>query len=406
MSDKDVVIEAVGLTKSFKDFWGRPKAKAVNDISFEVKKGEVFGLLGPNGSGKSTTIKMLLGLLYPSRGALQVFGKSPRDVKVKQRIGYLPEETYLYKYLSAHETVDFFGALFQLSREDRKKRTQQLIEMVGLKNAGKRAVGEYSKGMARRVGLAQALINDPDLIILDEPTSGLDPIGCREVKNLIKTLAQRGKTVILSSHLLADVQDVVDRVVVLYGGQIRAQGTIDELLLVENKTKIVTPRMSKETLDRVLKILHEEYSPEQLELSHPKLDLETFFLDVVNRARKEDVHTAGAQAGDFADYLKGAVVEKAQAADEENGEFSALKAEKEVSAKLAEIVAKDDQPPQVEHTVDPKENNFKVEEKLSGLMENPPVAEPSSLEKEKEIIKTQEEDLSKVNDKLKNLLGK
>lgn len=407
MSETENVVEAAGLTKVFKDFWGRPKAKAVNGINFQVKKGEVFGLLGPNGSGKSTTIKMLLGLLYPSKGALQIFGKSPRDVKTKQRIGYLPEETYLYKYLSAHETIDFFGSLFQLSGSERKKRTQQLVDMVGLKNAGNRAVGEYSKGMARRVGLAQALVNDPDLVILDEPTSGLDPVGCREVKNLIKTLAARGKTVILSSHLLADVEDVVDRVVVLYGGQVRAQGTTDELLLVENKTKIVTPKMSKEVLDRVLKILNEEYSEDQMELSHPRMDLETFFLDVVNKARNEDIHTAGAQVGDVADYLKGsadqvnemaAKINSEDISEEEKVELQEKIEEKQASAKLAEMVSEKEEEPEPEKVQEKKVDE--TEAKLAGLKEEEPEPEPVE-----EKVEEKKEDLSKENEKLKNLLG-
>ena len=163
------VVEAVGLTKEFKDFWNRPKAKAVNDIDFEVREGEVLGLLGPNGSGKSTTVKMLLGLLYPTAGRLTVFGRSPRDVDTKKMIGYLPEETYLYKYLTAAETLDFFASLFNLSAEERRLRTEQLLDMVGLSHARNRQVGEFSKGMARRIGLAQAMINDPAFLILDEP---------------------------------------------------------------------------------------------------------------------------------------------------------------------------------------------------------------------------------------------
>jgi len=201
----ETVIAVRGLTKVFKDFWGRPKARAVDGVDFEVRRGEVFGLLGPNGSGKSTTIKMLLGLLHPTKGVIEVFGQSPRDVKTKARIGYLPEESYLYRYLDARETLDFFGNLFTLPREERQRRSAQLLDMVGLTGARTRAVGEYSKGMQRRIGLAQALINDPDLVILDEPTAGLDPIGCREVKDLIVAMARRGKTVILSSHLLSDV---------------------------------------------------------------------------------------------------------------------------------------------------------------------------------------------------------
>ena len=188
-TQSEPVVRAVGLTKVFRDFWGRPKAKAVNSIDFEIRQGEVVGLLGPNGSGKSTTVKMLLGLLYPTGGRLSVFGRSPRVVATKREIGYLPEESYLYKYLTAAETLDFFGSLFNLSAQDRKERIDQLLEMVGLEHARRRRVGEFSKGMARRIGLAQAMINDPSFLILDEPTSGLDPLGCREVKDLILTIA-------------------------------------------------------------------------------------------------------------------------------------------------------------------------------------------------------------------------
>src|SRR5262245_26370948 len=155
----DVVIRATGLTKIFKDFWGRPTARAVDNVDFEVRRGEIFGLLGPNGSGKSTTIKMILGLLYPTRGHVTVFGQSPRDVRTKERIGYLPEESYLYRYLSPGETLDFFGNLFHLDASERRKRTEQLIDMVGLGQARTRTIGEFSKGMQRRIGIAQALIN-------------------------------------------------------------------------------------------------------------------------------------------------------------------------------------------------------------------------------------------------------
>src|SRR5437899_6333970 len=224
-SNEEIIVSVRGLTKVFKDFWGRPKAKAVDDVNFEVRRGEVFGLLGPNGSGKSTTVKLLLGLLYPTKGHIEVFGHSPRHVATKARIGYLPEESYLYRYLNSHETLNFFGHLFRLPKGDRNDRAEQLLEMVGLSQTRTRAVGEFSKGMQRRIGLAQALINDPDLIILDEPTSGLDPIGCREVKDLIVALARRGTTVTLRSHLLSDADDVCDRVVIYYGGKIQAMGT-------------------------------------------------------------------------------------------------------------------------------------------------------------------------------------
>ena len=195
MAELDPIIRASELTKVFRDFWHRPKVRAVDHITFSVARGEVFGLLGPNGSGKSTTIKLILGLLHPSHGQLAVLGHSPRDVKSKARVGYLPEESYLYPYLTSEETLDFYGRLFDLSPAERRNRIGQLLDMIGLGHARHRVVGEFSKGMARRIGLAQALINDPDLVVLDEPTSGLDPIGCRQMKDLIRTLAARGKTV-------------------------------------------------------------------------------------------------------------------------------------------------------------------------------------------------------------------
>ena len=303
---QDAVIRAVGLTKEFRDFWGRPKARAVNDISFEIQPGEVVGLLGPNGSGKSTTVKMLLGLLYPTGGRLTVYGKSPRVVETKREIGYLPEESYLYRYLTAEETLDFFGSLFNLSAADRKRRIGQLLEMVGLEHARHRRVGEFSKGMARRIGLAQAMINDPALLILDEPTSGLDPLGCREVKDLILALKKRGKTVLITSHLLSDIEDVCDRVIILYGGRIRAAGTLNELLTVSDANRITTPALPPAAMNKLLELLRESLHGESFEVDHPRRTLEEFFLDVVAKARAESVETAGvAGGGRIASYLAG-----------------------------------------------------------------------------------------------------
>jgi len=305
ISGKESVVKAVGLSKEFRDFWNRPKAKAVNDIDFEVYEGEVLGLLGPNGSGKSTTIKMLLGLLYPTAGSITVFGESPRSVRTKMRIGYLPEESYLYKYLTAMETLDFFGALFNLSAVERRSRSEQLLEMVGLSHVRNRPVGEFSKGMARRIGLAQAMINDPDLLILDEPTSGLDPIGCKEIKDLITFLQKRGKTVIVSSHLLGDVEDICNRVLILYGGVIRASGTLDELLTISSSSRITTPLLEQGITERLVKILRDNLKGEEFVIDHPRRTLEDFFLDVVNKARSESVKTYGAEGGgEIAGYLK------------------------------------------------------------------------------------------------------
>lgn len=304
------VVEAVGLTKEFRDFWNRPKAKAVNDIDFEVREGEVLGLLGPNGSGKSTTVKMLLGLLYPTGGRLTVFGRSPRDVDTKRMIGYLPEETYLYKYLTAAETLDFFASLFNLSAGERRLRTEQLLDMVGLAHARNRQVGEFSKGMARRIGLAQAMINDPSFLILDEPTSGLDPIGCKEVKDLIRLLKKRGKTVIVTSHLLGDVEDVCDRVIILYGGKIRAQGPISELLTVKGSSRITMPDLPDAAMEQIVSIIKQNLHGGSYTIDHPHMSLEDFFLDVVNKAKRESVETSGATSGgEIAEYLSGDTVD-------------------------------------------------------------------------------------------------
>ncbi len=301
----EIVVEAVGLTKVFHDFWHRPKAKAVNGVDLTIRRGQVFGLLGPNGSGKSTTVKMLLGLLYPTRGSLMVLGSSPSSVETKRRIGYLPEESYLYRYLTAAETLDFFGSLFGLPPEERRRRCVQLLEMVGLGTSGNRQVGEFSKGMARRVGIAQALINDPDLVILDEPTSGLDPIGCREVKDIIQLLAKRGKTIILCSHLLADVEDVCDEVVIMYGGRVQARGKLSELLTIGEKTRIVAPKLEPAVVERVLAVLNDAAGVGNVTVDQPSMDLESFFLDVVRKAQQSGKETAGARSeGKVADYLQ------------------------------------------------------------------------------------------------------
>jgi ABC-2 type transport system ATP-binding protein len=300
------VVSVRGLTKVFKDFWGRPKARAVDNADFEVRRGEVFGLLGPNGSGKSTTVKLILGLLYPTKGHIEVFGHSARHVATKSRIGYLPEESYLYRYLNSRETLDFFGNLFRLPRNERNNRAEQLLEMVGLSQTRMRAVGEFSKGMQRRIGLAQALINDPDLVILDEPTSGLDPIGCREVKDLIVALARRGKTVILSSHLLADVEDVCDRVVIYYGGKVQAMGTLKELLATPDAIRITTPALPRETMERVLAMIRKDVAEDKIQIDTPTQNLESYFLGVVQSARQAAAETSGAMSGArVAAYLRG-----------------------------------------------------------------------------------------------------
>src|SRR6266540_3875274 len=378
------VVVVRGLTKIFKDFWGRPKAKAVDDVDFAVRRGEVFGLLGPNGSGKSTTVKLLLGLLYPTKGHIEVFGHSPRHVATKSRIGYLPEESYLYRYLDSDETLDFFGSLFDLPNKERRRRAEQLLEMVGLNQVRRRMVGEFSKGMQRRIGLAQALINDPDLVILDEPTSGLDPIGCREVKDLILALARRGKTVILSSHLLADVEDVCDRVVIYYGGRIQAMGTLKDLLAQPDSIRITAPVLPRETLQRVLDVIRQDVAEDKVRIDTPTQNLESYFLGVVEKARASETQTSGAISGSkVAAYLRGDAEAPSQA--------------EKVLERLTQPAA----------TAEPKAAAPAPEEtvdlgKLEGLT-RPAETAPA---KERPAAAVTADELEKANEKLSSLLGK
>lgn len=223
------VLEVRDLQKTFRDFWGRKTVEAVKGISFSITRGEVFGLLGPNGSGKSTTIRMLLGLLTADAGTIRLFGHAPESTAAHAKTGYLPEITYLHPFLTPRETLTYYGKLFGLGGTELRDRIEDLLQLVGLTHAADRRVGTFSKGMTRRVGLAQALINGPELLILDEPTSGLDPIGTREVKDLILGLKARNISVLMSSHLLADVQDCSDRIFILDQGTCRAQGRVADL---------------------------------------------------------------------------------------------------------------------------------------------------------------------------------
>ena len=276
----DVVIETRNLTKVYRDFWGRQKVRALKALDLEIREGEIFGLLGPNGSGKTTTIKLLLGLLFPTGGEALVFGQDATEVTTNERIGYLPEESYLYKFLNAEETLDFYGRLFDMSAATRRKRSSDLIDMVGLSGAKRRQLKEYSKGMTRRIGLAQSLINDPELLLLDEPTTGLDPIGTREMKDLILSLKKRGKTVVMCSHLLADVQDVCDRIAILHQGELKELGRVDSLLKVRDVTQIRARGLSQEAKDEI-KVVVERHGGEMLGIENPTTTLEELFLSIV-----------------------------------------------------------------------------------------------------------------------------
>lgn len=298
------VIEGKNLSKTFYDFWGKPKVKALRSIDISVKTDTIFGLLGPNGAGKSTLIKLILGHLYPTSGYITVLGKSPRDVESKQRIGYLPERISFYANLTARETLVFFGQLLGLPASEIKRRITQLLQMVGLENAADRFVGEFSHGMQKRLGLAQSLLNDPDLLLFDEPTAGLDPIGCREVKDLILTLRKRGKTILMTSHLLGDIQDVCDTIMILYSGQVQASGSVNELLAKKDEILIRTSVVSEETLKKAKDVLRTENKNGVLKVSSAMRTLEDYFLSVVTEASRGGTETSGAAIGTgVADYL-------------------------------------------------------------------------------------------------------
>ncbi len=276
----EVIIETRNLSKVYRDFWGRQKVRALQALDLEIRQGEIFGLLGPNGSGKTTTIKLLLGLLFPTSGQALVFGRDATDVSKNERLGYLPEESYLYRFLNAEETLDFYGRLFDMPTAVRKRRTAELIDLVGLQWAKRRQLKEYSKGMARRIGLAQALINDPELILLDEPTSGLDPIGTREIKDLILKLKSQGKTVLMSSHLLADVQDVCDRIAILHQGELKELGRVDSLLKVRDETQIRAKGLSAAAQTEIRAVI-ERHHGTLMTIDNPTTTLEELFLTIV-----------------------------------------------------------------------------------------------------------------------------
>ena len=297
-------LQAQDLSKTFRDFWRRPRVEAVRSISFAIPAGQVFGLLGPNGSGKSTTIKMILGLLHPTAGTLEVLGATPRCTRVKSRIGYLPEESYLYPHLTPQETLAFYARLFPLPAAEARRRIAELLDMAGLAHARHRPVGEFSKGMARRLGLAQALLNDPDLVILDEPTAGLDPQGTRQVKDLILALAARGKTVLLTSHLLADVEDVCQQVAILFGGRILAQGTLATLLAQKDRTTLTFPTPAEPAvLKRILEAARAALGAEPA-LDHPRQDLESYFLKIIRDAARGPAGSGAVPAAPLAPFLR------------------------------------------------------------------------------------------------------
>lgn len=286
----DEVVKTEALTKIYRDFWGRQKVAALRDLDLTVQRGEILGLLGPNGSGKTTTIKLLLGLLFPTAGQAWVLDKKAEDVSTNDRIGFLPEESYLYRFLNADETLHFYGRLFKMPRRERKRKIDELIDLVGLAHARKRPLREYSKGMSRRIGFAQALINDPDLVFLDEPTAGLDPIGAREMKDLMLDLKKQGKTILLSSHLLADVENVCDRIAMLVNGRLRRLGPVPDLLAIRDELQVRIRSFPPEARAELEKLV-EAQGAELLGMTNPSQTLESLFLETTRE--KDDVQDLG-----------------------------------------------------------------------------------------------------------------
>lgn len=284
-----VIVETVNLTKWYTNFWGRKTSvnPSLNNLNLKIYEGEVFGLMGPNGSGKSTTIKLLLGLVHATSGSVRVMDQAPSNVEFKKYIGYLPEETYLYRFLNARETLRFYGRLHGIPEAALKPRIEELIELVNLGHAGDRPMGQFSKGMGRRLGLAQALINDPQFVILDEPTSGLDPIGIAEVKQLIVKLKERGKTVLLSSHLLDQMEEVCDRLTMLHLGVTRVDSKpVSEVLSDPGTTRIEAHNLSAATLQAVRELIQRE-SGESPHIGNSRRSLENLFLSIVRGESRE-----------------------------------------------------------------------------------------------------------------------
>lgn len=277
-------VRTEGLTKVYKDFWRRKSVSALTNLNLNIERGEIFGLLGPNGSGKTTTVKLLIGLLFPTSGKSWLLGCPSVDLKVKSKIGFLPEESYLYKFLNAEEILDFYGKLFGIPKTERRLRIDKLIDDVGLHPYRKRPLSQYSKGMLRRIGLAQAIINEPELVILDEPTSGLDPIASREIKDIILDFKRQGKTVILCSHLLADVQNICDRIAILNKGVLQVMGSVRELLSQKDVIEFVVKNLSDNDIQAVETFIKSR-SGDVLSINHPVSTLEEMFLNIIQQSK-------------------------------------------------------------------------------------------------------------------------
>ena len=276
MTEETVAVE--GLTKIFPVPFHRKAIVAVRDLNLRVGPGEVYGLLGPNGSGKSTTLKIILGLVSPTHGRTKIFGRDSSLVESREAVGFLPENPYFYRFLTGEETLRFFGKLCRMNGSRLNDRVRELLELVGLTNARDQRLSTYSKGMLQRIGLAQALVNEPKLVVLDEPTAGVDPAGSRAIRNIIVDLRQRGITVLLSSHLLTQVQEICDRVGILARGVLVREGHLEELIAIENRTELVLENASDALMKEIEKLAANS-NAKLVERRRSTTTLERLFLD-------------------------------------------------------------------------------------------------------------------------------
>lgn len=273
----ETAIEIRELTKDFRIGMRGVKLRAVDKLSLNIEDNQVYGLLGPNGSGKSTTIKVILGLLEPTLGSCSVYGKACGSLEARRMIGYLPEAPYFYRYLSGRELVRFYAKVCGMNAEAREERMEEVLKLVGMNEAADRRVGTYSKGMLQRIGLAQALVHDPKLIILDEPTAGVDPIGAGEISEIILNLKERGKTVLLCSHLLAQVESICDHVAIMNRGSLEVQGPVEDLLQRGDRTQLMVDSLSDEAMAEIRTVL-EKHKAALHSVDKPRISLDELFV--------------------------------------------------------------------------------------------------------------------------------
>ena len=280
--EPELAVETAGLTKRYPLTWKRKVLVALDHLDLKIKAGEVFGLLGPNGSGKSTTMKLLLGLIRPSAGEARVFGQPPGSLEARMRVGFLPENPYFYSFLNGDETLRFYGKLTGMSGAKLEQRIEELIELVGLQNGRERPLRSYSKGMLQRIGLAQAMMHDPDLLFLDEPTAGVDPLGSSQIRDLILKLKQMKKTVIFSSHLLEQVEEVSDRVAIFSLGKKVLEGSLSALLTVKEGTEVELPEMTADQQRQLNEALARIMGGgAAVQIRKPRITLEQLYLRTV-----------------------------------------------------------------------------------------------------------------------------